>query len=139
VVTDDKLGYEWRRLRQVSEVYAEVNEMRGRYYGKVNMILERRVRKMAERMREVRKEVVMMNNNQKHLTLRQEQLENVNQSLRSSIATIISKKDRLKLEEIEAIQQETMKEMRKLNEQAIVWLILIFSFLSMNRGRTLPD
>ena len=52
------------------------------------------------------------------------EFEKENKALRGVNKALEDKKQRLKIEEIDEIQQKTMKEMRTLNEQSMVGLYL---------------
>jgi len=52
--------------------------------------------------------------------IKSEYQENLYQALKSKYTALLCKKERLRIEEIDAIQQETMSQMKTLNEQTIV-------------------
>lgn len=54
------------------------------------------------------------------LLMKAKELEKENKALRGLNKALEDKKQRLKIEEIDEIQQKTMKEMRTLNEQSMV-------------------
>ena len=78
---------------------------------------------------------IQRKNNFRILRLKSEILSNECKGLRSLIAQLENKKERLKIEEVDAIQQQTMKEMKTLNEQAIVSLTNLFSIVIWLRSK----
>ena len=71
-------------------------------------------------------------NNYRYLSLKSSQLEDENISLMNLNSTLMNKKERLKVEEIDKIQQNTINEMRKISEQ---WIEPRKEFMWLDLGR----
>lgn len=127
-------------MNQLSEIYSDVNKIRNEYCFKMIEDLKQKNSKLTSHINRnqifsslssnlSQKQVLQNENiNSGIAILKCSQLESVIDLLRSQLEILHSSKARVQIEEIDKIQQKTMKEMHTLNEQAIV--IIIYNHLA---------
>ena len=96
-------------MKQLNDIYDEVNKIKTDYCFKI-----------LEDYEEKTKQYKATQINIGEMTLRWAQLENTVKALKAQLEILQRSKLRLQMEEIDEIQQRTIKEMHNLNEQAIV-------------------
>jgi len=119
-------------MSQLSDIYNDINKLRNEYYfkmvedfkyknKKLKAVINRNQIFSVLSSKSSQKQVLENENiNSGIAILKCSQLEGIIEVLRSQLEVLQSSKVRVSMEEVEKVQQKTMKEMHILNEQEIV-------------------
>jgi hypothetical protein len=105
---------------QVSELNHDINQIRTNFCLKTIKDLQSKNCELTKKMSESKLNPNKNSNELSHLQTENIQLRHEIQSLKAQLSTLENQKSRLKIEEIDEIQQKTIEEMHTLNEQSMV-------------------